>query len=306
MWSRRSTYGSAAIAVAIGLGARGARAQACCAGGNALTPGRVPDAEWLLFGLQTIARPNMGSFDARGRWVGRPAYAQELDVEWDAYGSWRTPYKRLQATVLAPFALTTRAVQGDAAAAFGFGDLNVALRLDALDPNRAVPGVAWLAGATFPTGVAPESASAPLAVDATGTGTFRATFGPALEWRGHGPWVFDVIALATLHAPRTVGGYEQVRAPGVVATVAATYVFSGGTSVGASASYSIEWDAFVDGKAIADSGRRLLRVGLFALHPLGKGFRLRWGVAVDPPIPYLGQNESANAALTLDVQRGFE
>jgi hypothetical protein len=288
------------------LAARGARAQACCAGGNALTPGRLPEEEWLLFGLQTIARPNMGSFDARGRWVGRPGYAQELDVEWDAYGSWRTPYKRLQATVLAPFVLTTRAVRGDSAAAFGFGDLNVALRLDALDPKGAVPGVAVLAGATFPTGVAPESATSHLAVDATGQGTFRGTFGPAFEWRTRGPWVFDVIALATLHAPRTVGGYEQVRAPGVIGTVAATYVFERGTSVGAHVSYSVEWDSFINGKAVSDSGRRVLRVGLFGLHPLGKGFRLQGGVTIDPPIPYLGQNESANAALTLGLQRGFE
>lgn len=306
MWSLRSTFSSAAIAIAILVAARGAHAQACCAGGNALTPGRLPEDEWLLFGLQTIARPNMGSFGADGRWVGRPAHAQELDVEWDVYGSWRTPYKRLQASVLAPFLLTTRAVKGDAAAAFGFGDLNAALRLDAIDPNGAIPGLAILAGATFPTGVAPESSTARLAVDATGTGTFRATLGPALEWKGHGPWVIDAIVLATFHAPRTVGGYEHVRAPGLIGTVAATHVFEGGASVGASLAYSIEWDTFVDGKAVPNSTRRVMRVGLYGLAPLGKGFRLQGGLAIDPPIPYLGQNESANAALTVGLQRGFE
>ena len=112
--------------------------------------------------------------------------------------------------------------------------------------------------------------------------------------------------LATFHAPRTVGGYEHVRAPGLIGTVAATHVFEGGASVGASLAYSIEWDTFVDGKAVPNSTRRVMRVGLYGLAPLGKGFRLQGGLAIDPPIPYLGQNESANAALTVGLQRGFE
>lgn len=306
MPSLRSTSSSIVLGLAILGVARGARAQACCAGGNAFAPGRLPDDEWLLLGVQAIVRPNMGSFDARGRWVERPAFAQELDVEWDAYGSWRTPYRRLQATVLAPFVLTGRAVKGDSAAAFGFGDLNLALRLDALDPRGAVPGMAILAGVTFPTGVAPESATSHLAADATGQGTFRATVGPAFEWRTRGPWVFDALALATLHAPRATGGVEQVRAPGVLGMVAATYVFAQGPSIGASASYSIEWESFVDGKAVAGSARRLLRLGVFGLHSLGRGFRLQGGLFVDPPIPYVGQNESAGVALSLGLQRGFE
>jgi len=304
--SLRSTSSSAALALALTLAARGAYAQACCAGGNALTPGRLPEDEWLLFGAQTIARPNMGSFDARGQWVGRPPHAQELDVEWDLFASWRTPYKRLQVTVLAPLVLQTRAVQGDAAAAFGFGDLNAALRLDVVDPKGLRPETAILVGATFPTGVAPESSSAHLAVDATGTGTFRGTFGPGFEWRGHGPWIFDAIVLATLHAPRTVSGVEQVRAPGVLVTLAGTHVWEGGTSVGASLAYSMEWNSFVDGKAVPDSARRVMRVGLFAMHPLGKGFRLQAGVGLDVPIPQLGQNESAGTSLTVGLQRGFE
>ena len=65
----------------------------------------------------------------------------------------------------------------------GIGDLAVTARYDFLLAAEAVhwPGIALLAGATFPTGTPPDRATRTLATDATGAGTYDATIGLGLE-----------------------------------------------------------------------------------------------------------------------------
>jgi hypothetical protein len=249
----------------------------------------------------------MGSWSEHGKYVQRPLGAAESDFELDLYAAYRTPWKRLQFAAFVPIVLQTRAASGVVAAGGGFGDINFSLRVDAIDNDRYAlfPGVAILAGVTLPTGIAPESASSPLAVDATGTGSFRGVAGFSLE-KAFGPWLFDAIALMTLSAPRKVGTIEETRAPGLAMVGAVTHVLTGGTALGASLAYNVEWDAFVDGKPVADSSRRVLRLGFFGLHPLGRGaWRVSGSVTLEPPISELGQNEVAGVMLLAGVQRGF-
>jgi hypothetical protein len=286
---------------------RSAFSQACCAGTNALTPARLPEHEWLLFGAQTSMRMQMGSWSEAGKYVPRPLGAAESDFELDLYAAYRTPWKRLQVAAFVPIVLTTRAASGVVAAGGGLGDMNFSLRLDAIDNDRyeIFPGIAVLAGVTVPSGTAPESATRPLAVDASGTGSFRGVAGLSFE-KAFGPWLVDAIALMTLSAPRNVGTIEEVRAPGLAMVGAVTHVFTGGTALGASLAYNVEWDAFVDGKQVADSSRRVLHLGFFGLHPLGRGaWRVSGSVTLEPPIAGLGQNELAGVMLLAGVQRGF-
>ena len=293
-WTFRS-----AVALAVVLSSRGAFSQACCAGTNALTPARLPDHEWLLVGSQTSMRMLMGSWNEHGRYVHRPYGAAETDFEMDVLAAWRTPWKKLQLAAFVPIVLTTRAASGVVAAGGGFGDMNLAARLD------AHPNIAVLAGITLPTGVAPESASRPLAVDATGAGSVRGTAGVGFE-KAFGPWLFDAIALMTLYAPRKVGAIEEVRAPGLALTGAATHVFTGGTALGAALFYQVEWDAWVDGKTAKDSSRRIFRFALFGTHPIGSGaWRISGSVAVEPPVSELGQNDFPGVTILAGVQRGF-
>lgn len=287
------------------------RAQACCAGANALTPARLPDSEFLLFGAQASVRPNMGRWDEHGAYVPRPLGTQENDFEADFYGAWRTPWKRLQVAAVAALAMNARTAQGTSAVGGGVGDLNLGLRVDALEKKQVkwFPlGVAVLAGITLPTGRPVEAATLPLAVDATGEGTVDGIAGLAFE-HATGPWLVDAIGLATLHAPRGLGnGLEQTRGPGLVSTGALTYVFSSGTAIGAQLTFRVEWDAIVGGRPVPNSMRRILRAGVFGLHPLDRfaRWRLSGSVTVDPPIPELGQNELAGVTLLLGLQRGFE
>lgn len=251
-------------------------------------------------------RPNMGRWNEHGEYVRRPLGATETDLEWDLYASYRTPWKRLQVAALVPFVVNARSAQGQSAIGGGIGDLNIGLRLDALETKqlRAFPfGVAILGGITLPTGSSVESSSRPFAVDATGQGSVDAIAGLAME-HAAGSWLFDAIALATIHAPRNAA--QQSRAPGILSTGAVTYVLPGGTALGAMLGYGVEWDASIAGVTAKDSARRILRTGVFALHPLGHGFRVTGSVIVDPPIPELGQNELAGISLIAGLQRGFD
>jgi hypothetical protein len=297
------------IALLLVLLERHANAQACCAGANALTPARLPEDEWLLFGTQSFVRPNMGRWNEHGDYVQKPLGTNEIDAELDLYASWRTPWKRLQVSALFPFVLTGRAAQGTSAVGVGVGDLNLGLRLDVLEKGQIkwFPlGVAVLAGITLPTGKPATSATQALAVDASGEGTVDGIAGLSLE-HAIGPWLFDAIALATLHAPRNISeGVEQTRGPGLLSLGAVTYVFTGGDAVGAMLTYRVEWDANIAGQSVKDSSRRLFRFGLFGLHPITMRWRLSGSVTIDPPISELGQNELAGVTLLLGLQRGFD
>jgi hypothetical protein len=263
--------------------------------------------EWLVTGAQASVRPNLGSWDAHGQYVARPPGATEADASLDLYAGVRTPWKRLQVAAFVPLVLAARSVPGTSAVGGGLGDMNFSARLDVWDAERKpwIPGVAVLAGITVPTGTAPESASRPLAVDATGTGSVRGIAGFAFE-KPFGAWLFDVIALTTLSGPRSVGMISTTRAPGLALTGAATYVFEGGDALGASITYQVEWDALVDGMSVKDSSRRVLRLGAYGLHPFGRGaWRLLGSLTLEPPISELGQNELSGVTLLLGLQRGF-
>jgi len=252
----------------------------------------------------------MGRWDAHGKFFLRPPGVQEIDSEIDLYSAWRTPWKRLQIAAIMPFVLNGRAAQNANAVGGGPGDLNVALRVDALEPAqwKNFPlGVAILGGVTLPTGKSIESQSGALGEGATGEGTADGTMGIALTHITH-EWIFDAILLATLHAPRSIQNIPSTRAPGLLATGAATYVFSGGAAVGSMLTYRVEWDTTVGGQTEKDSSRRSFRIGFYGLFPIDR--RGRWRAAasltIDPPISALGQNELAGVSLLAGLQRGFE
>src|ERR1700722_7748255 len=50
-----------------------AHAQACCAGGSAITPGRLQLHEDALVGAELKAASVVGSYDASGRYMAAPA-----------------------------------------------------------------------------------------------------------------------------------------------------------------------------------------------------------------------------------------
>src|SRR5512140_3672288 len=155
---RRSSPSRSAVTLLVALATlawgRGARAQACCAGGSALTPGRLAPHESILVGAQARVASVFASFDSNGHYATSPAGTSEVDLEQDAFAAVRF-LKRAQAALLVPIVETHRQTQANGAEFGGFfGDANVSARYDftIAGESKVVPGIGLLAGLTLPTG----------------------------------------------------------------------------------------------------------------------------------------------------------
>jgi hypothetical protein len=304
---RRSTSPSRliAIAIAIAVCATPARAfaQACCAGGAVVTPGRLQLHEDALVGLQLKGATLFGSYDPSGRYAASPAGDTEYDFEQDLFGAVRF-LRRGQAALLVPLVETRRGTPQDGAhLGGGLGDINASARYDFVVAGESlyVPGIALLAGVTLPTGTPPESATQPLAVDATGIGAFQANVAAALE-QTFGTWLVNatgMIAKRTPHGGETLGTQVTLLAAGA-------YTLPNDMAVALSAAYAFEGEAVgSDGASIPGSSRRALTLALTGLVPLTDAWRLLGGFTLNPPIDRVGSNQPASAGLTLTVIRSW-
>lgn len=278
-------------------------AQACCAGGSAVTPARLEPHEEALVGGQLHAGDVLGSYEADGRYVGNAPGATEFDFEEDLFGAVRV-LRRGQVALLVPLVETQRQTQVDGGHfGGGVGDINASVRYDFIlgGEYRYVPGVALLGGVTLPTGRAPESASPPLYVDATGIGAWQANVALALE-QVYGPCLVNatgIVAKRTARFGETLGTQVTLLAAGA-------YTFDNGAAMALSASYAFEGDATLSGgSSVPDSSRRLTTLTLSLLWPLGDWWRLTGGIYVEPPLSGAGRNETSASGLTLTVIRSW-
>jgi hypothetical protein len=278
-------------------------AQACCAGASAVTPARLAMHEDALVGVQLRAANVFGSYDLGGHYHSSPGGTSEYDFEEDLLGAVHVT-RRGQLALLVPFVETRRQTPQDGAhLGGGVGDVNAGGRYDFVLAGESayVPGIALLAGVTLPTGTPVESASKPLAVDATGIGAFQVNAALALE-QAFGPWLVNATGLVAKRTARfgeTLG--TQFTLLGAVA-----YVFPRGEAAGISVSYTFEGDATTDqGASVAASGKRVTLVSLLGLVPLSDTWRVQGSVFVNPPLYAVGSNQLATGGVTFAVIRSW-
>ena len=303
----RSSPSSSALALLVAVGALAvpsrAWAQACCAGGAAVTPGRLELHEDALVGATLKAAYGLGSYDTGGRFVSTPAGDTEGDFEQDLFAAVRV-LRRGQVALLVPLVETQRQDPVDGGhVGGGIGDVNLSGRYDFVlaGESRYVPGVALLAGVTFPTGKAPEQASPPLAVDATGIGAFQANGALAVE-QTFGPWLFNATGIVAVRTPR----FGEQLAPQVTLLGAAAYTLPSDLAFAFSAAYAFEGDAHAsDGTVVPDSSKRSTVLTLSALWPVTDTWRVLGGFYLNPPVGAVGSNQPAAAGLTLTVIRSW-
>jgi hypothetical protein len=279
-----------------------ARAQACCAGGSAVTPARLEMHEIALVGAELRASSVLGSYDPGGHYFASPSRDKELDFEQDLFGAVRV-FDRGQVALLVPVLETWRKAGDLSRLGGGVGDVNASLRYDfvAAGQSRYVPGIALLAGLTMPTGTAPETATAPLAVDATGIGAWQANVALALE-QTYGPWLVNATGIVAKRTSR----FGQTLGTQVTLLAAGAYTFENDAALALSASYAFEGDATSsDGSAVPSSSKRLTTVNLSVLWPIEDAWRLLGGLFVEPPISHLGSNQPAASGLTFTVIRSW-
>jgi len=302
-----SSTSSKALALLFALAAWGspsrARAQACCAGGSAITPGRLQLHEDALVGAELKAATVLGTYDPSGRFLGSPSGVTEGDFEEDLFGAVRV-LRHGQVALLVPFVETQRQDPRDGGqVGGGIGDVNLSARYDFVSAgeSRLLPGVALLAGVTFPTGKPPELASPPLAVDATGTGAFQGNAALAVE-QLYGPWLLNATGLLAVRSAR----FGEQLAPQGTLLAAAAYTLPSDVALALSVSYAFEGQAtFSDGTSAAASSKRLTVVTLSGFWPLTDTWRVLGGLYLDPPVDQLGSNQPAAGGLTFTVIRSW-
>jgi hypothetical protein len=306
MWRRNFKYRDACgllVLGVIGAATSPARAQACCAGGSAITPARLELHEEALAGIELKAGGALGSYDPGGHYLGSPAGDTELDFEQDVFGAFRV-LRRGQLALLVPWVETQRQTPRDGGhVGAGIGDINASARYDFVVAGEShyVPGIALLVGLTFPTGTAPESAIEPLAVDATGIGAWQADVALALE-QTYGPWLINATAIGAKRTSR----FGQTLGTQITLLLAGAYTFDNDAAIALSASYAFEGDATnSDGTTVPESSKRLSTLSLSVLWPVSDLWRLFGGLYVEPPARGFGANQPSVSGLTLTVIRSW-
>lgn len=296
-----------AIALAIAVVPSVARAQSCCAGSSAVTPGRLARHEDALVGLQLRAASLLGSWNVDGAWVSNPSGTSEQEFEQDAMGTIRV-LDRGQVTLFVPFFETRRTgLQTNGtitSAGGGLGDVNLAARWDFTwaGASETVPGIALLAGLTLPTGRPPDAATRPLASDATGIGAFQGNVGLALE-QTFGAWLVDVTALVAQRTRRSANGVETTLGTQLTLLGALGYTFENDAALAFVASYTREADATIDGQKADGTGNAFTQLALAGLLPIDDRWRVQGSLFVNPPIAHFGRSHPATTGVTFTIAR---
>jgi len=281
-----------------------ARGQACCAGGSVITPARLQAMENELVGVQLKLGGVVGQYTTTGQALANRPGQGEYDLEQDVFGALRV-FERGQLALLVPVVETWRhATTAGGAFGGGIGDVNLSARYDFVGAGDStwIPGVALLAGVTFPTGRAADQATQPQAVDATGIGTFQINVALALE-QTFGPWLVNATVIAAKRTER--GG--QTLGTQFTLLAALAYTFSNASALALSASYVFEGDATgPNGTDLGpDSAKRETTLALSALWPLSGTWRLIGSAFLNPPLDSFGANQTVDAGLSAGVIRSW-
>ncbi|MEO9141730.1 MAG: hypothetical protein ABI332_05620 [Polyangiaceae bacterium] len=300
----RFLEGALALGVIV-LTPRVAFAQACCAGSSALTPGRLALHEDELVGVQAHASTATGAFDDKASFTGTPNGVSDYEFEEDAFAAARV-FDRGQLALLVPFVETARRNPNESELGGGIGDVNLSVRYDLhlAGQSRWFPGIALLAGETFPTGTSPNRAKHQLATDATGTGAFQGNGGLALE-QTFGPVLVQAATILAVRAPYSANGVNETLGPQLTTLFGAAYTFDNGVAIATSFTYTLDGSATINGETAQGSARHVANVGLSGLLPLSDTLRLQGGVNFNPPWTPFGRNQSTTAGLVLGIIRSW-
>jgi len=301
---RAAAVAIAAVALAAGLAAhpRPAAAQACCVGTGLVTPARLRTFEDRAIGVQMRARSVMGAFRESGSYATADG-RREVGFEEDLFGAVRLG-SRFQVALSAPFVQTARAQAGMSGFGGGLGDVAASLRYDAVDAGTRGywPGLAILAGVSFPTGQPLDEADDPLATSGTGTGSYEGNVGLAIE-EIVGRGFVSLSGWVSKRSARSSMGVEQSFAPRVSTLLSGGYTFGHETTLGGFAMASRQGDARDANGVIANSAVALVTAGAALAVPFWSAWRLQTTVFSDLPLTGWGRNQSVGFGATLAVIR---
>src|SRR5262245_37562773 len=296
-----------ALVVAAGVAARPrpAAAQTCCVGTGLVTPGRLRTFEDRAVGMQMRARSVVGAFGPTGGFAMSGDGNREIGFEEDLFGAFRLG-RHFQIGLSAPFIQTSRAVPGVSGFGGGLGDVAASARFDAVDAGTHGywPGLALIAGISFPTGTPLDEAGAgdPLSTSGTGTGSYEGSFGVAVE-EIVGRGFVSASSWIAQRSARAAMGVEQSFPLRVSALLSGGYTFGHETTVGGFVSLMRRGDASDSTGVIANSGLGLATAGAALALPFWDSWRLQTTLFSDLPIPGWGRNQTVGFGATVAIIR---
>jgi hypothetical protein len=293
------------------VASREALAQACCAGASTLTPARLTALEDAAVGLQLQFAGITGSFDDKRNYIPNPPGASEQDFAENVFGTVRF-LKRGQVSLLVPFVQTRRTYvpvpgqPGVTEFGGGVGDINLGARWDFLlaKETQYWPGIAVLAGVTFPTGKAPDQVEGS-STQATGIGAFQATGGLALE-QAYGHILVNLTGLISQRFERRVGTIAETLGPQFSGLAAVGWAFHYNQGLAAILSYSGEGNAVFNAQSVPGSGRESTNVGISGGTPLwDDDWRFQGSATYALPVYGLGRSQPIGITVTASILRAF-
>lgn len=278
-----------------------AHAQACCAGSSVVTPGRLGLHDVALVGVEARAATFVGSFDGAGSYHDRAPGTVEGDFEQDVFGAVHV-FRHAQVALLVPFVETVRRAGNVTDAGGGLGDINLSARYDFLyaGQSRYLPGLALVAGVTFPTGRPIEPGTGFLGAGATGVGAFQLNGGVSLE-QAFGHWLVSLYGIVAARTPFTVGAVTETLGPQLSALGSVAYVTRSEIAFALSASLAYEANPVLNGASVPDAEKITPTLGAGLVLPVADNWRFQTAVTWNPP--GLGQNTLATAGLTWTLVR---
>ena len=295
-----------AISAVIAAPPRTAHAQACCVGTGLVTPARLRSFESQAVGMQMRARSVMGAFAGSGSYNASANGDRDLGFEEDLFAALRLG-SHFQVGLLAPFLQTSRAEGGFSGFGGGLGDVAANARYDIVNAGERGlwPGVAIIAGLSFPTGRPLDAMNAddPLSASGTGTGSFEGNAGAAIE-EIVGTSFVSLAGWVSKRSARSVMGVEQTFAPRVSALLTGGHTFGHDVTLGAFVSALRQGDTrdAMTGP-IANTGVSLVTAGAALALPFWQWWRLQTTLFSDLPIPGWGRNQTAGFGGTVAVIR---
>ena len=176
------------FALSLVLWAPGAKAAACCTSATVFGVGRLLVWEEFATGLRTTYAEGLGSWNQKSKWDGFSDGYQEQEnlSEWWAIGRIS---ERLSAFGSIPWLSNWRGTPDSSGFGQGLGDIKLGARYEVFSIGEYVefPALALMGTVQAPTGVRPEKAEKPFAVDATSRGAWVLGAGVILE-KTYLPW----------------------------------------------------------------------------------------------------------------------
>lgn len=281
-------------------------AQACCAAGAAVSPGRLALHEKALVGAQVALAWGLGSYDDDSNFRRKAKGAAQMDLVLSPFVTLKL-VDRLQWGVNVPLVLSVRKSEASGSeVGGGVGDAATSLRYDVIRDGeyQYVPGFAVLAAVSAPTGRTPEEARNTLGSDATGVGVWQLGGGLWCE-RSFDKWLLTGAFLVNVRTARTVADLRSQLAPQLTGLFAVGYSVTENVGVAGFSSYSTEGRVRTDGEPVDGTTKRLLRLNLAASFTAREVWRFQTGVFINPPLDKVAQNQISATGFSFAMMRSW-